>query len=134
MTARFFVDTNVAVYALGRHGDKRDRALSLLYADPVISTQVVNETISVLTGKQRFTYDEACEIAEALLKLGETLPLGPDLVRDAMAIGRRHAFSHWDALIVAAALASGCDILYSEDMQHGQEIDGRLTIVDPFRG
>ena len=42
--------------------------------------------------------------------------------------------SHWDSLIVAAALAAGCDTLYSEDMQDGQVFEGRLTLKNPFVG
>lgn len=45
-----------------------------------------------------------------------------------------NSLSTHDALIVAAALASDCDVLLSEDMQHGMMVDGRLTIVDPFLG
>ena len=44
------------------------------------------------------------------------------------------SFSFWDSLIVAAALDAGCSTLYSEDMQHGQIVDGRLMIVNPLRG
>ena len=49
-----------------------------------------------------------------------------------MTIGLRYDLSHWDALIVAAALATDCDTLYSEDMQDGQVFDGRLTVKNPF--
>lgn len=45
--------------------------------------------------------------------------------------GRRYGFSYYDSLIVAAALDAGCKTLYSEDLQHGQQVEG-LTIVDPF--
>jgi predicted nucleic acid-binding protein len=41
--------------------------------------------------------------------------------------------NYWDCLILAAALQSGCDILYSEDMQDGQVFEGRLTVINPFR-
>jgi len=44
-----------------------------------------------------------------------------------------NAFSYWDSLIVAVALDAGCSTLYSEDMQHGQRIEGQLTIVNPFK-
>jgi len=43
-----------------------------------------------------------------------------------------HQFSYWDSLIIASALEGGCTILYSEDMQHGQVIDGRLTVLNPL--
>jgi predicted nucleic acid-binding protein len=44
----------------------------------------------------------------------------------------RYHLNYWDALIVAAALLAGCDTLYTEDLQHGQVIEGRLTVVNPF--
>ena len=44
----------------------------------------------------------------------------------------RYKFAYWDSLIVAAALDTGPDSLYTEDMQHGQVIEGRLTLVNPF--
>ncbi len=127
-----FVDTNVVVYALGRDNDKQSKAWHILEATPIASSQVINETIAVLTGKQRFTREEACEVVEALMKLVAVAPVTATTVRDAMALGLRYGLSHWDALIVAAALHASCATLYSEDMQHGQVFDGRLTVVNPF--
>lgn len=54
-----FVDTNVAVYALGRDSDKKARAKQILGATPIASSQVINEAISVLMGKQMFAREEA---------------------------------------------------------------------------
>ncbi len=127
-----FVDTNVAVYALGRDTDKKTRARQILDAAPIASSQVINEAISVLMGKQRFAREEAYEVAAALMKLVAVAPVTANTVRDAMTVGMRHDLSHWDALIVAGALATGCDTLYSEDMQHGQVFEGRLTVKNPF--
>ena len=56
----------------------------------------------------------------------------PAITDLAMTIGERYQTSHWDSLIVAAALAEDCDILYSEDMQDGQVFEGRLTVINPF--
>ncbi|WP_249028064.1 hypothetical protein [Methylovulum psychrotolerans] len=53
-------------------------------------------------------------------------------IRKAIGLTRRHQLSHWDSLIVAAALLAGCEILYSQDMQHGQVFDGQLKVVNPF--
>ena len=53
-------------------------------------------------------------------------------VRAAMVLAGRNALSHWDSLIVAAAIQAGCDTLYSEDLQNGQIFDGRLKVVNPF--
>lgn len=54
------------------------------------------------------------------------------VIVEAMRIETRYGFSWWDSLIIAAALRANCDMLYTEDMQHGQVIDGRLTLVNPF--
>lgn len=132
MTVPVFVDTNVVVYALGRDGDKRDRARQILEQAPMISAQVVNETISVLLGKQKFTADEAYEVGEALMNMCRVSSLSENSVRLAIKLAKRHSLSHWDANIVAAALLAGCDTLYSEDMQDGQVFEGRLTVVNPF--
>ncbi|MCK9387700.1 MAG: PIN domain-containing protein [Sulfuritalea sp.] len=129
-----FVDTNVAVYALGRDSDKKARAKQVLDAAPIASSQVINEAISVLTGKQRFAREEAYEVADALMKLVAVAPVTANTVRDAMTLGLRYGLNHWDALIVAAALSTDCDTLYSEDMQDGQVFEGRLTVKNPFIG
>jgi predicted nucleic acid-binding protein len=46
-------------------------------------------------------------------------------------LARDHRLSFYDALIVASAIEAGCDLLYTEDMQHGRSIGG-LAIVNPF--
>ena len=51
---------------------------------------------------------------------------------DASRLRKRHSFSYWDSLIVSSALAGGCKVLYSEDMQHKLVIDRRLTVLNPF--
>lgn len=127
-----FVDTNVAVYALGRDSDKKARARQILDAAPIASSQVINETISVLMKKQRFAREGAYEVADALMKLVAVAPVTANIVRGAMTIGLRYDLSHWDALIVAAALATDCGTLYSEDLQNGQVFDDRLTVKNPF--
>ena len=55
-----------------------------------------------------------------------------DVLRTALRIRHSHGFSFWDSAIVDAALALGCDRVYTEDLSHGKVIEG-LTIVDPFR-
>jgi predicted nucleic acid-binding protein len=53
-------------------------------------------------------------------------------IHTALDIRERYSFPWYDSLIVATALEAGCDTLYSEDMQNGQEIEGRLRIINPF--
>lgn len=132
MTARFFADTNIVVYALDADLTKRQRALAVLGRRPVISVQVVNEFLNVLIGKQRLDRVKANRLAQILLRRCEVVPLTAGIVSQAMQLGVRCQLSHWDALIVAAALSAGCDTLYSEDMQTGQVFEGLLTVVDPL--
>ena len=61
------------------------------------------------------------------------VPLDLGTHEEALRIAERHGYSIFDALMIAAALRAGCGTLWSEDMQHGMAIDGRLRIVDPFR-
>jgi predicted nucleic acid-binding protein len=49
-----------------------------------------------------------------------------------LAVFERYGFSLYDSILVAAALIAGSRILYSEDLQHGQLIDGQLRITNPF--
>ena len=129
---RVFADTNIAVYAESDDGEKSKRARAIIESSPVISTQVVNELIAALTGKYAFSKADAYEVAKGLMDVCEVAPVDQGTVRQAMTIATRYQLSHWDALIVAAALEAGCDLLYSEDMQHEQVFDGRVTVKNPF--
>lgn len=132
MTARCFADTNIPLYALDVDAEKRRKALALLRGNPVISVQVVNEFISVATGKMKLGRAEINRLARIMMKRCEVVAMDAAMVGEAIALGERFQFSHWDSLIVAAALRANCDTLYSEDMQHGQVIDNRLTVINPF--
>lgn len=59
MTAKSFVDTNVVLYTIGKDARKADIARKLVGAQPAISTQVVNESISVCLRKLSFTREKA---------------------------------------------------------------------------
>jgi len=132
MTARVFADTNLFIYAESKNQDKASRAIAIIQDAPVISTQVINEMVSVLTRKHSFLLSEAHEIAESLLDLCEVVAVDAQTIRKAIDLAKRYSLSHWDSLIVAAALLADCQTLLSEDMQHEQVIDSRLIIINPF--
>jgi len=134
MTARFFADTNIAVYALDADPVRREKAFALMRQRPVISSQVVNEFLNVLAGKQRVQRDVANRYARILLRRCEVVAVTAQVVETAIQIGERYQCNHWDALVIAAALLAGCDTLYSEDLQDGQVFEGRLTVKNPFAG
>ena len=132
MTAPFAIDTNIAVYALSE-GPKCDAALLVLEAGPTISVQLLNEFTNVSLRKRRLPWDE---IEEALVIIQSLVAnvraIDIEMHRSARNIARRYKLAIYDALIIAAALLDECDVLYSEDMQHGLIIDNRLTITNPF--
>jgi len=76
--------------------------------------------------------DDAREYLDAVLVPLCRVHSDPDLYREALATQLRWRFSLYDSLIVAAARRSGSDILYSEDLQHGQVLEG-VTVINPFR-
>lgn len=117
MTARAFADTNILIYAQGSDAPRAQRAIEIIERLPVISTQVINETISVLTRKYGFRLIEAHEVAVSFPDLCEVVPVTSDTIREAIRLVARFQFSHWDSLIVAATLQAECETLYSEDLQ-----------------
>ena len=137
MTAPYFVDTNVLVYADDRSaGVKRDRARELIrgaFRDgrARLSTQVLTEYFAVATRKLGLSSAAARRRVEIYAALTVLRPSVDDLLA-AIDLHRLHELSIWDALIVRSARSSGCRVLYSEDLQHGRSFDGVL-VVDPFR-
>jgi predicted nucleic acid-binding protein len=126
-----FFDTNILVYAQ-QTGAKADRARALFADGGKLSVQVLNEFTAVSRRKLRTEWREIAEaISDALALVDPPLALSLNLHAAARALAEDHRLSFYDALIVASAIEAGCDILYSEDMQHGRIIGG-LAIVNPF--
>ena len=129
MTA--FIDTNVLIYAHGAD-EKSETARQTILAGGVISVQVLNEFAAVLRRKFRLEWDVIADaLADVRAALGPVRPVDVEIHLDAVSLARSHDFSFYDALIVASALAAGCDTLLTEDLQAGQRIAG-LTVVNPF--
>lgn len=137
MTERSLFDTNVLVYADDLDaGDKRERASRLLHdalADGwgVVSTQVLQEFFVITTRKLGV---EAAVARRKVELLGHLDVIGIDLatILGAIDLHRLHALSFWDALVLRAAAVGGCTRLLTEDLQHGQVIDG-IRVENPFR-
>ncbi len=126
-----FFDTNILVYAQ-QAGGKADRARALLAGGGKLSVQVLSEFTAVSRRKQGKEWREIGEAISDLLTLVDPpLALTFDLHAAARALAEEHRLSFYDALIVVSAIAAGCNVLYSEDMQHGRSIGG-LAIVNPF--
>jgi predicted nucleic acid-binding protein len=132
MSAKPFLDSNIILYLLSQDVAKADRAEALLSQSGTVSVQVLNEVANVMARKLRMDLDEISEFLTGVRHFCDVVPLTIDTHDDALAIARRYGFSIYDSLIIAAAIAAKCDILYSEDLQSGQQIGGHLTITNPF--
>jgi predicted nucleic acid-binding protein len=129
---KVFLDTNVLVYAHSQGDHRIHTAQQLLFDGGVTNVQVLNEFASVLRRKLGFSWEEVSLAVEKILVLcPNPRPLTVDIHLRSLELSRKHKLSIWDSLIVAAALEGGCKVLYTEDLQHGQTIDG-LRIENPF--
>lgn len=134
-----FVDTNVLVYAFDESDPRRQSLAkpliaSLMESDRLcLSTQILQELVVTVTRKieRRWT------VENALLKLDDLASwrlfvIDYRAIRDAVLLARDATISFWDALVVIAAARSGAEVLYTEDLNHGQTIAG-VRVVNPFR-
>jgi predicted nucleic acid-binding protein len=131
-TDRPFFDTNVLLYLLSEDNAKADRAEAIIALGGIISVQVLNEFASVASRKLRMSYAEIRDVLGTVRAVCQTQALTADTHDRGLNIAERFGFSLYDSMIVSSALQSGCTVLYSEDMQHGQEIDGQLGVINPF--
>jgi predicted nucleic acid-binding protein len=133
MNGSAFLDTNVLIYATLPPDRRSNIARELLSERNVVSVQVLNEFANVARRKLRRSWPDVAQALAAIRLL--CLPPRPLTVATheaALSIADRLDYQFYDALIIAAALEAGCVTLYSEDLQHGQIIDRRLTIRNPF--
>lgn len=139
MNDKYFLDTNIFVYAFDSTNAKKQKSANELIKTALtdhagcVSFQVIQEFLNVATRKFEsplsITHSE--KYLDAVFSpLCEVFP-SIDLYHRSLDIMERWRFSFFDSLIVAAALEADCGILYSEDLQHLQKIQD-LTVVNPF--
>ncbi|MDE1885466.1 MAG: PIN domain-containing protein [Xanthomonadaceae bacterium] len=135
---RVFIDTNLWAYRLDkREADKSRRIGAWLRTlarehEIVVSTQVLIELRAVLTRKFKppMSARDTSAALDALAHF-EVVVADANLVLDAHELAGREQLEWFDALIVEAAIRSGCERLYSEDLSHGRSVAG-LTVLNPF--
>ena len=140
MSAKYFIDTNIFVYSFDNSQPvKKERALTLIHEALatgmwMISTQVIQEFLNVAT--QKFAIPMQIDHAREYLRLvmNPLCQVYPDLAlyESCLGLQAQTGYSFYDSLIIAAAVEGGCDILYSEDLQDGQQVQG-VKIVNPYR-
>jgi len=127
-----FADTNIVVYAFAKDDAKIAVAEGIIEKQPTISVQVISEFLNVCRVKLGMDMPTRHKLARELIAGCSIVALEPRVVEKAMEVETQAQISYWDALIVAAVLLSGCDTLYTEDLDHGRTFDGQLTVVNPF--
>jgi predicted nucleic acid-binding protein len=139
MSDRFFLDTNIFVYSVTDDDPAKARIATELIRKGLtthkgaVSYQVVQEffNLALKRFERRMNFEDRQEylarVFRPLLKIHSSLAL----YEEALRLHTANKLQWYDALIVGAARESGCAILYSEDLQHGQKF-GSLKIVNPF--
>lgn len=134
MSGGAFFDTNLLIYAALQPDLRSDRARALLAEGGMISVQVLNEFASVARRKLNRAWPEIMQaLADIRALCPPPLPITLATHEAALGIAGRLGYRLYDSLIIGSALEAGCATLFSEDLQDGQVIEGRLTIRNPFR-
>jgi len=133
MSADAFFDTNVLLYSVAENDPRSARAETLLAAGGTVGVQGLNEFVSVARRKIGMSWREIREALDAILILCPApIPLTLASHQAAVGLAERYRYSIYDALVLAAAIQASCKIIYSEDFQDGQVIEGKLTVRNPF--
>ena len=138
MSDRAFLDSNILVYCVDeRDNVKHNLARNLIQSlidgrNGCISTQTLQEFFNVSTKKLK---NDKSMAQSDVIDYSTAFPVHTNTLKDillAISISIKTQFSFYDSLIIAAAKAEGCSIVYSEDLNDGQTVDG-VTIINPFK-
>jgi predicted nucleic acid-binding protein len=135
MNDKVFLDTNIIVYAhTDVEPDKQKRAQAIISEGlTIISTQVLQETSNTLVKKFKHKWQDVVKVITEASLNNIVHTNASKTIFNACDIADRYKLSFYDSLIIAAALECECSILYTEDMQDTQIIEGKLKIVNPFK-
>lgn len=134
---KIFFDTNILCYALDNYDSAKKQKAENIISNAVkssnvyISTQVIQEMCNVSIKKLCYTKQELQNIIDYFSRLFTVSRVSIHTIKNALYVSERHQFSFWDSLILASAIEAGCDILYTEDLNNGQVVEG-VRIVNPF--
>ncbi len=130
---KVFSDTNIIAYNYDDAEPDKCIFISdvLASVERNISTQVLSELANILSKKFKFPWS-AIAAAHSELKANFTLHLLTEhTIAKAVSLAERYKYSYYDSLILASAIEAQCEVLYSEDFQHNQLIEG-VCIINPF--
>ena len=132
-----FIDTNVLLYALStdrREATKAARALNLLdQPNGALSVQVLQEFYVQATREtkpDKITHDQAVTLIKSWERF-KIQDITLKIIQAAFRTKKRFRISYWDAAIIEAARTADCEVVYSEDLKHGQDFAG-VRVENPF--
>ena len=131
---RAFIDTNIFIYLYSASEQaKREQCEQLVDEyDRFVSTQVLNEFCNVAIKKLAMPASAVRDAVSEICEGCNLILVDDDTVQKALDFCEKYKYSDYDSLILASAIESDCRYIISEDLQAGQLIDGKLTIVSPF--
>lgn len=136
MSAPVFVDTNVLLYAVDEGEPRKHRAAldwrAHLWSSRRgrVSYPVLQEFyVQALRKNPKRHAAARAEVRDLLA--WDPIAIDAGVIEGAWDLQDRFSLSFWDALIVAAAHAAECGHLLTEDLTHGQVLDG-VRVVNPF--
>lgn len=134
MSDKVFLDTNIIIYSYSSTEPQVVACRLIAEEESYISTQVLTELCNTTTKKLKQPYTVAADAVRECCKNNNLFVNTDNTIEEATKIAERYGFSFYDSLIISAALSAGCNLLYSEDMQHDQMIEKKLKIINPFIG
>jgi len=139
MSGKYFLDTNILIYRFDDRDLRKQKIATdlmwegLRFRKAVISYQVIQEFYNTML--RRFpsvlTPEDSEQYLSKVFRRFLTVNSSAELFGQALRLHSRYKLSWYDSLIVAAAIEAKCDLLYTEDLQHGQRF-GNLVVTNPF--
>lgn len=139
MSDKFFIDTNIFVYSFDQLAGAKARKAAQLIREAltthkgVISYQVVQEFFNVALRRfaQPMQPSDASQYLGTVFRPLLAVHSSQALYGEALQLHAQCGLSWYDSLIVSAAIQARCDLLFTEDLQHGQRF-GALQVKNPF--
>ena len=135
MNDKVFLDTNILVYLYSEDEPEKQFVAYNIFDrfQCVTSTQVLNEFCSVCLRKLGIPSNEILNSIKEILDNCELCYIDLTTIQKALSLNKKYGYTYYDCLVLASAILHNCKCLFSEDMQHQQSIEGKLTIINPFR-
>ncbi len=131
-----FLDTNVLLYLMSADESKADRAEQLMLGgglgSRVVSVQILNEFANVAMRKLDMSLPEIREVLQTVRIMCSVEAVTVETHDSGLDLSERYGFAIYDSMMLASALLANCSVVYTEDLQHGQNIEGTLAVNNLF--